>query len=108
MRFPRPQLTIAHLMVAVSIVALLLAIEELRRRRHEFLLEAEKCDAQACVFRAMAEKHMRLVSLLTEDEHVQGAEEKSHVAAYFERRAWNCRNAAARPWLTVRSEPPPP
>jgi hypothetical protein len=95
------------MMVAIAIVALILEIEVLRRRRADFLIEAEKCNAQAFMNRAMAEKHKRLFARLAEVEHARGAEQKAEVAAYFESMARKYRYAAARPWLTVEPEPVP-
>jgi hypothetical protein len=72
MSVSRVRFTVLGMMVAIAIIALLLEIEVLRQRRTGFLIMAEKCNAQAYVYRAKAEQHKRLFARRPEVEHSPG------------------------------------
>jgi hypothetical protein len=107
MRLPRLRFTLRLMMVAVAVVALLLSAEALRRRSIAFEREAEKCKAQAFIYRAMAQKLERVSARDHDPTLAQDAKLKWQVVAHFERMERKYQRAVARPWLSVEMETAP-
>jgi hypothetical protein len=107
MRLPKLRFTLRLMMVAMAVVALLLTAEALRRRGVAFEREAEKCKAQAHIYRSMAQKLERVSARIHDSTLAQDAKLKWQFVGYFERMERKFQHAAARPWVSVEMETAP-
>ena len=133
MRLPRVQFTVRRMMVSVAVVAVLVANVELMRRHVVSRALATKhaaMQAELEAARRLAEERAKWVELLAERGEVEaptsfplidplaGATTLSEVRAlstrYAKQAAYHAQlrrkyeRAAARPWLPIEPDPPPP
>jgi hypothetical protein len=87
------------MMILVAIVALLMGVERLAKRRAYFLTLAE-------VEADRAHDYEMCIPCLNEKYDKPGMYQK--LAAYFAEKAQRYRRAAACPWLPVEPDPPEP
>ena len=99
----RVRFTMRRMMAIVALVALLFETETLRRRRRDFLVRAEKCDASARAALKWANSYNRKFGRVYQEEIDERAQ-----AAEFVRKARHYRYAAAYPWLVFEPDPASP
>jgi tRNA C32,U32 (ribose-2'-O)-methylase TrmJ len=104
MRYPRIRLR--TLLILVAMAAMVFAGMRLVRRRAEFLVEAERCEAQARLYLAIGARAQRLSARLP-DEQV-AVETSLRQSKKYQRLAQKYRHAASRPWISLPPDPPGP
>jgi len=109
MRMPRVRFTVRRMMIAVAVAALILYVENLRRRHVTFQRRATINASYARQFREAFEKRSLNVFAFqhgpvfaaTPTLRFKWAEYHENLSRKYER-------AASHPWETVPADPPPP
>ena len=102
MRLPRVRFTVRRMMVAVAVVALIQAGENLRRRSRDYAARADNYAVELTLGGA-SEPRPAITA-----EEILSERRNAERLRYCSAMEQKYRNAARRPWLRVEPDPPPP